>query len=78
MRIVVPIIAGLWLFVVSMQGIAFLAQYGLLPLPPEIGRLDFTPQYTALMGLVILGSVLAGLSDEPPRVDTKPGKRARK
>lgn len=63
MRLVIPLIAGVWLFVVTLQGVAFLVQYGLLPLPPELGRLDFTPQYTVLMGLVIFGAVLARLPD---------------
>lgn len=64
MRLVVPLIAGLWLFVAGAQGIAFLTQYGLVPLPEEFGRLDFTPQYTVLMALVIAGAVLARLPRE--------------
>jgi hypothetical protein len=61
MRFVVPLVAGLWLFAVGVQGVAFLVQYGLLPLPPEIGRLDFTPQYTLLMALVIIAAILSRL-----------------
>lgn len=76
MRLIVPIIAGLWLFVVGVQGVAFLVQYGLVPLPPEIGRLDFTPQYTLLMALIVVGAVLSRL-DSTQRAETKDGKRGR-
>jgi hypothetical protein len=64
MRFVVPLVAGLWLFAVGVQGVAFLVQYGLLPLPPEIGRLDFTPQYTLLMALVIIAAIVARIPAE--------------
>lgn len=62
MRFVVPIVAGLWLFAVGVQSIAHLARYGLVPLPNWVSRLDFTPQYTLLMGLVILAAVVARLA----------------
>ena len=60
MRLIVPVIAGVWLFAVGVQGLAFLVKYGMLPgLPPEIGRLDFTPQYTLLAALVVVGATVA-------------------
>jgi hypothetical protein len=76
MRIVVRVIAGLWLFAVAVQGIAFLVQYGVVPLPPEVGRLDFTPQYTVLMALVVAAAVLSRLSTAES-ADTQDGKRGR-
>jgi hypothetical protein len=62
-RIVVPIVAGLWLFAVGVQSVAHLALYGLAPLPNWVARLDFTPQYTLLTALVILAAVVARLGE---------------
>lgn len=60
MRLLTSFSAGLWLFVVGLQGLAFLVHYGMLPgLPPEIGRVDFTPQYALPALLVVAGSVAA-------------------
>lgn len=63
MRLVVPIVAGVWLFVVGVQSVAHLALYGLAPLPNWVARLDFTPQYTLLMALVIFAAIVARLAD---------------
>lgn len=78
MRLVVPLIAGLWLFVVGLQGLSFLTQYGLVPLPPAFGRVDFTPQYTVLMALVIVGAVLARVGGRGCSSEQKSGKQAAK
>jgi hypothetical protein len=88
-KLVVPVIAGVWLFAVGVQGLAFLVKYGMLPfLPPAVGRLDFTPQYTLLAALVVVGAVVARVRvtqhtfsrdatpEEVRRIERKRGKRA--
>lgn len=59
MKIFPTFVAALWLFAVSAQGLSHLVKYGLVPALPEwIGRaLDLTPQYTLLMGLVVVTAV---------------------
>lgn len=61
MRLVVPIVASLWLFAVGVQSVAHLALYGLAALPNWVARLDFTPQYTLLMALVVFAAIVARL-----------------
>jgi hypothetical protein len=59
MRMLIPFAAGAWLLTVGLQGLSFLVWHGLLPLPAWIGRLDFTPVYPLVAGLVLLAA-LAG------------------
>jgi ABC-type transporter Mla maintaining outer membrane lipid asymmetry permease subunit MlaE len=58
MKLLSAFVAALWLFVVSVQALSHLSRYGLAPILPDwVGRLDFTPQYTVLLGLVIVAAV---------------------
>ena len=58
MKTLVSFAAALWLFAVSLQALSHLARYGLAAgLPVRLGLIDFTPQYTLLLGLVIVAAV---------------------
>lgn len=58
MRRIPELVAALWLFIVAAQAVAHLVMYGLAPLPQMMAGLDFTPQYTVLMLVVIVAAVL--------------------
>lgn len=62
MKALTAIVAALWLFAVGAQALVHLYRYGLASgLPAWIGLLDFTPEYSLLMGLVIVVAFVSRL-----------------